>query len=83
MDFRQREQRDREYEKVRLQFSYDFRELLKEYDVSYKDIAKILNVTVPKVRQMIQSDNITIKDLVTLAYALQGTIRILVILPRP
>lgn len=74
---------DREYEKTRAQFSCDFRELLKEHKMTYRDIADTLRVTVPKVRQMIQSDNITFKDIVTLTAVLGGRCRVLIIIPRP
>jgi len=80
---REREYIDREYEKTRVQFSCDFRELLKEYNTTYRDVAATLGVTVAKVRQMVQSDNITFKDLVTLAAVLGGRCRVLVIIPRP
>jgi len=83
MDFRKKEQVKQAYEKARVQFSYDYRELLKEYGLTYKDVAEFMNTTVSTVRQKIQSDNISFAELVTLAAALQGTIRILIILPRP
>ncbi|HEC64213.1 MAG TPA: hypothetical protein ENI23_02840 [bacterium] len=83
MNWREKEQLDREYEIVRLQFSSDFRELMREHNVTYKDLGVRLNMSVLKVRQMIHSTNLTIREMSTLAYALQGTIRILIILPRP
>lgn len=83
LDRREQEYIDREYEKTRAQFSCDIRELLKEYKMTYRDVANTLGITVPKVRQMIQSDNITFKDLVTLAAVLGGRCRVLIIIPRP
>jgi len=80
---REQEYIDREYEKTRAQFSCNFRELLKEHKMTYRDIADTLGITVPKVRQMVQSDNITFKDIVTLTTTLGGRCQVLIIIPRP
>lgn len=83
MDFRQKRQIALEYEKVRAQFSFDFRELLRERGMDYNDVAVALGWTRAEVRRRIQGDDLTLKDIVYLAAGLQGTTRILIILPRP
>ena len=83
MNHRQREFIERNYEVSRLQFSLDFRELLREYNKTYKDIADVLCVSVPEVRKRVQSNNITYKEMVELITILGGTCRVLIVIPRP
>jgi predicted transcriptional regulator len=69
------------YEKARQEFSCDFQELLREKGLTYKDIAQRLGCSVTSLRKKVQSDELSLHDLVELSTALQGTCRILIILP--
>ena len=83
MDFAEKRHRDALYEKSRLEFSTEYRAILREYGLTYKDVASRLGWTVPQVRRAVQSEDVTFKTLVTLLWALQGTVRITMVIPRP
>ncbi len=83
MEYRERQHRDMLYERARLSFSQDYRELMKEHGLDYRDIGARLGMTVGQVRRAVQSEDISFKDIVSLVWALDGTIRITIVLPRP
>jgi hypothetical protein len=58
---------------------------MREYNVTYKDIADRLGLSGIKVRQLINSDPLTFVEMCTLADVLNeaGTCRIVFIIPRP
>lgn len=73
------------YESVRLQFASDFRELMREYKVSYKDIAQTLGISGIKVRELINRDALTLEQMTALIDVLNdaGTCHIVFVIPRP
>ena len=83
MDPKDRQRRNLNYENTRQQFAFDFEELMKEYGLAFTDIARELNTSVSKTLNLIRNDNLTLKEIVTLITALQGTCRIVIVIPRP
>jgi len=72
-------------ETARLQFTVDYKELMNEYNMSYGSVASALGISGVRVRQLINSDPLTMEDMSALVDVLNeaGTVRVVFILPRP
>ena len=73
------------YESTRLQFASDYRELMREYGVSYDGIAKVLGLSGTKVRELINREPLNLEQMTALIDVLNeaGTCRIVFVIPRP
>lgn len=73
------------YESARLQFASDYRELMREYKVSYSDVAEILGLSGIKVRQLINRDPLNLEQMTALVDVLNecGTCHVVFVIPRP
>ena len=73
------------YESTRLQFASDYRELMREYGVSYDNIAKVLGLSGTKTRELINREPLNLEQMTALIDVLNeaGTCRIVFVIPRP
>ena len=73
------------YESARLQFASDYRELMREYGVSYNDVARILGLSGTKVRELISRESLNLEQMTALVDVLNeaGTCHIVFVIPRP
>ena len=73
------------YESARLQFASDYRELMREYGVSYSDVAKVLGLSGIKVRELISREPLNLEQMTALVDVLNeaGTCHIVFVVPRP
>lgn len=73
------------YENARLQFALDYRELMREYKISYSDVATILGLSGIRTRELINRDPLNLEQMTALVDVLNecGSCRIVFVIPRP
>lgn len=69
------------YEATHQEFIEDFLSIMRERNLTTKDIAECLGKSVPDTRKIMYKDELSLRDIVELTSALQGTPRILIIFP--
>lgn len=71
------------YERIRIRFAQDFRDLMAEHGVDENDIADRLGISPLDFRVMLYETNLKFSDVVNLVDALGGTLNPLMVIPMP
>lgn len=74
---------DLNYEQIRQQFAFDLHEILKENKLTLSDVEQRLGWADGYLQSLIYNDNLSLKDIAEITAALQGTCRIVIVIPRP